>query len=255
MSSIQPLKVTVITACFNSEKHIRDCLNSVAGQSFKNIEHIIIDGGSSDNTIEVVKSFPSVTKWISEPDNGIYNAMNKGINLAGGDIIGILNSDDFYYDEFVIERIVKEFKKDNDLDAVHTNLYYVKNENTNINVRLWKTGEFKAGSFFKGWHPAHPTLFLKREVYKKYGLFDENFKLAADFEFMLRIFERYKIKSKYLPIETVKMRLGGATNKNLSNIIMGNKECLKAFSNNNFKTPALYPFYRILPKLRQFIIK
>ena len=248
--------VSIITVTYNSATLIADCLASVNSQTYPNIEHIIIDGASKDNTLEIIKATPNrVTKIISEPDKGIYNAMNKGIRLASGDIIGILNSDDLYVDENVIALIVKEFEKDDTLEAVHTNLYYVNSEATSKIVRHWITGDFKSGSFFKGWHPAHPTLFLKREVYDKYGLFDEQFKLAADFEFMLRIFEKHKIKSKYLPVTTVRMRLGGATSKNLKNIMRGNRECLNAFKKNNFKTPFLYPVYRLFPKLKQFINK
>lgn len=250
------MKISIITATYNSAHTIADCIKSVSNQNYENIEHIIIDGASKDNTLEIINALPNrVSKVISEPDKGIYDAMNKGIELATGDIIGILNSDDLYINDEVISTIINEFEHDNLLQAIHTNLYYVSSDDINQIVRHWKTGEYIRGSFFKGWHPAHPTLFLRKEVYSKYGLFNLNFKLAADFEFMLRIFERYGIKSKYLPITTIRMRLGGATSKNLKNILKGNRECLLAFSINNFKTPFLYPFYRILPKFKQFFHK
>ena len=250
------MKITIITATYNSAATISSCIASVNEQTYPDIEHIIIDGASNDNTLEIIKSMPNrVSKIVSEPDGGIYDAMNKGVKLATGDIVGILNSDDMYDNEKVIAKIAQEFKKDMNLDAVHTNLYYVSNNDVNRVIRHWKTGNFKSGIFFQGWHPAHPTLFLKREVYEKYGLFDDHFKLAADFEFMLRIFERYKINSKYLPVTTVRMRLGGATSKSLANIIKGNLECLNAFKKNNFKTPLLYPLFRLIPKFKQFINK
>lgn len=250
------MRFSIITATYNSSKTIIDCIRSVHEQQHLGIEQIIIDGASRDNTLQTIQSIPNkVTQIISEPDNGIYDAMNKGIRMATGDIIGILNSDDFYADSDVITEIANAFMADESLEAVHTNLYYVKNDQVDKVVRHWITGDFTQGSFFKGWHPAHPTLFLRKEVYEQYGLFNLDFKLAADFEFMLRIFEKQKIKSKYLPITTVRMRLGGATSKNLANIIKGNRECLKAFAVNGLKVPYLYPLYRILPKLKQFINK
>lgn len=250
------MKISIITATYNSAAHVASCIESVNSQTYPYIEHIIVDGASKDNTVEIIKTIPNrIVKIVSEQDKGIYDAMNKGVKMATGDIVGILNSDDLYTNNDVIETILNEFKNDETLDAIHTNLYYVNSEDTNKIVRHWITGDFTPNSFFRGWHPAHPTLFLRRNVYENFGLFDEQFKLAADFEFMLRIFEKYKIKSKYLPITSVKMRLGGATSKSLTNILKGNRECLKAFKKNGFKTPLLYPFFRILPKFKQFFNK
>lgn len=247
------MKVSIITATYNSSIYIVDCIGSTYNQTYNNIEHIIIDGGSEDNTIEIIKSQPNrVTKIISEPDGGIYDAMNKGIMLANGDIIGILNSDDLYIKNDIIEKIVEEFKNNPILDGIYTDLVYVRPYDINKIVRYWKTGEFKKGSFKKGWHPAHPTLFLKKSVYQRYGLFDLQFNLAADFDLMLRLFERYSINTKYLPIVSVKMRLGGATNKSIVNIVQGNIECLQSFKNNSLQTPLLYFIYRLFPKLFQF---
>lgn len=234
--------------------YISDCVKSVNNQSYSNIEHIIIDGASKDNTLEVIECFPNrVAKVVSEPDKGIYDAMNKGIKLATGDVIGILNSDDFFADSDVIQKIAKEFIENPELDGVYTNLYYVKQDDPETIVRHWKSESFKERSFFKGWHPPHPTLYMRRSVYEKYGLFDLNFSLAADFELMLRYFERYKIKTKYLPITTIRMRLGGATSKNFENVKKQNIECMEAFRTNGLKPPILYPFYRLMPKLLQFL--
>lgn len=248
------MKVSIITATYNSSNYIRDCIESINNQSYKNIEHIIIDGKSKDNTLNIINTLPNrITKIISEPDNGIYDAMNKGILLSSGDIIGILNSDDLYIDNNIISKIVEEFNADSTLDGIYTDLVYVKSSDINKIVRLWKTGEFKLNSFKKGWHPAHPTLFLRKRVYLKYGVFDLKFKLASDFDFMLRIFEKFNIKSKYLPIISIKMRLGGATNKSIKNILKGNKECIQSFNNNNIKATNFYLFYRLFPKLLQFL--
>lgn len=250
------MKISIITATFNSAATVADCISSVNEQSHDNIEHIIVDGVSKDKTLEVINSISNrVVKIISEPDKGIYDAMNKGIQQATGDIIGILNSDDLYINENVISDINKAFESDDSLDAVHTNLYYVRYSNPEQIVRHWITGEFTSGSFSHGWHPAHPTLFVRKRVYEQYGLFDLNYALAADFEFMLRIFEKYGINSKYLPITTVRMRLGGATSKNLKNIIKGNQECMQAFKKNDIKVSYIYPLIRLLPKLKQFINK
>lgn len=247
------MKVSIITATYNSEAHIADCIKSVDSQTYNDIEHIIIDGASNDNTIKTIMDMPNrVSCIVSEPDKGIYDAMNKGINCATGDVIGILNSDDFFTSDDVVESIVKEFAYDSALDGIYTNLYYVIRNNPDRIVRYWVSNSFKKRSFFKGWHPPHPTIYLKREVYEKYGNFNLDFSLSADFELMLRFFEKYNIKTKYLPIVAVKMRLGGASSKYLKNFSKQNIQCINAFRVNGFKPPLLYPIYRLLPKLLQF---
>lgn len=248
------MKVSIITVCFNSETTIKDAIESVVKQDYKNIEHIIIDGNSKDNTLNIINSYSHFAKIVSEPDKGIYDAMNKGIELATGDIIGTLNSDDIYNSADVISRIVKAFTNQN-FDILYGDLYYVKKHNINNIVRKWSSNNFTEGSFRKGWHPPHPTFFVKKEVYNKYGGFNLDFKLAADFELMLRFLEKFKIKSQYLNIPMVKMRLGGATNKNFKNIFNQNIECYRAFKENSLKVTILYPFYRILPKFLQYFRK
>ena len=250
------MKVSIITATYNSASTIRDTLESVNAQTYPNIEHIIVDGNSKDNTLELVKQYGKrVTKIISEPDKGIYDAMNKGIKAATGDVIGILNSDDFFDSPDVVANIARAFEEDSHLEGVYTNLYYVKKDDPITIVRHWKSEPFIEKSFFGGWHPPHPTLYLRKEVYTAYGLFNLDFSLAADFELMLRFFEKYKIKTKYLDITAIRMRLGGATSKNWENIRKQNIECINAFKVNGFKPPMLYPVYRLLPKLMQFFKK
>lgn len=247
------MKVTIITACFNSSRTILDCINSVNEQTHTDIEHIIIDAASTDNTLQLINSIPNrVTNIVTEPDKGIYDAMNKGIVLASGDIIGILNSDDLYTDNEVIKKIVQIFENSS-TDCVHANLYYVNKNNVDLIVRHWRTCDYIQGAFKKGWHPAHPTFFVRKEVYERFGLFNLNFNLAADFELMLRFLEHYKIKSTYLPQFIVRMRLGGATSKNIKNIIEQNIECYKAFKINKIKVSPLYSYYRLFPKLKQFL--
>jgi len=246
------MKVSIITATFNSEYTILDCIESVNQQTYTNIEHTIIDGDSHDSTIKIIKNNHSRVKLIiSEPDNGIYDAMNKGISIATGDIIGILNSDDLYTDDLVIEKVVEAFTNTK-ADCVYADLYYVKKDNTEKIVRHWRTKNYVPGAFKKGWHPAHATFFVRKEVYEKYDLFNLDFSLAADFELMLRLFERHHITSAYIPEPLVRMRLGGATSKSIKNIIKQNIECYRAFKVNDIKVSPLYPIYRLLPKLKQF---
>lgn len=248
------MKVSIITATYNSAKTIKDCLQSINCQTYKNVEHIVIDGESVDDTLKIIKEISPKTIIISEPDSGIYDAMNKGINIATGEIIGILNSDDLYVDETVISSIVYEFQNNPEIECVYADLFYVKKEEIEEITRIWKTGVYKKGSFAKGWHPAHPTLFLKRDLYKNYGMFNLKYGLAADFEFMLRIFEIKNVISKYLPKPIVYMRQGGATSKSVKNIIKQNFEILDAFKENGIKVSKLYSLNRIFSKLKQFRI-
>ncbi len=248
------MKVSIITVTYNSASTIRDTIESVITQDYSNVEHIIVDGASKDNTMNIIKSYgDKISRIISEPDKGIYDAMNKGIKAATGNIIGILNSDDFYTTTNVISRIVAEFMSDKTIDGVYSNLYYVKQDDPSIIVRHWISNPFKQRSFFRGWHPPHPTLYLKKEVYEKFGIFNLDLPLAADFELMLRLFEKYNIRTKYIDYTSIKMRLGGATSKNWTNIKNQNFECMKAFKINGFKAPVLYPIYRLVPKLLQYI--
>jgi len=244
--------ISIITATYNSARTIATCLKSVNDQTYKEIEHINIDGASVDDTLKIINSLPCrVSKVISEPDKGIYDAMNKGIAVSSGEVIAILNSDDLYIDETAIETVMKVFISTN-VDCVFADLLYVDKNNTNKIIRRWRTGIYKPGSFNKGWHPAHPTFFLRKKVYDDYGFFDLSYKLAADFELMLRMFEKYKISSIYLPLPLVKMRLGGATNKSLINIYNQNIECIRAFKKNRIQISILYPVYRLIPKLKQY---
>ncbi|UOU96724.1 glycosyltransferase [Chryseobacterium daecheongense] len=246
------MKISIITVCWNSEKYLKTAIESVLYQTYDDIEYIIIDGGSSDNTLNIIKSYEQLfngrMRWISERDNGIYDAMNKGIVLASGDVIGLLNSDDFYISENSLKEIADCFLQ-NDVDSVFADLYYVKENNVDKIVRKWETGERK--SFVRGWHPAHPAFFVKKSVYDKYGLFDLNYRIAADFEIMLRFLEKNEISSFYFKNFILKMRLGGESNKNFSNIKKGKNEILHAFKKHNIKISLYYPYKRWILKLFQ----
>jgi glycosyltransferase involved in cell wall biosynthesis len=244
--------VTIITVSYNSASTIKSTLQSVAAQSYPYIEHIIIDNKSTDETLSIVKQFHHVKKIISEPDNGIYDAMNKGIKHATGNIIAILNSDDFFENSTVVQDVVNSFNTSGAL-IVYGNLYYINKEDTSKIVRSWKSSPYKQNAFVYGWHPPHPALFVKKEVYSKYGLFDISLNISADFELMLRFIEKHKVKTFYLDKFLVRMRLGGASNTNLKNIIIGNLNVKKAFENNNISYKFYYPVLRLMPKLIQFI--
>lgn len=249
------MKVSIITVCFNSKDTIEEAIKSVLSQSYKNIEYIIVDGGSTDGTLEVIKKYDKyISKWISEPDEGVYDGMNKGIKLATGDIMGFLNSDDFYADNGAIESVVNTIKE-KDVDCLWGDLVYVNRENTNKIMRYWKSKPYEKGLFQKGWHPAHPTFFVKKWVYEKYGGFNLDFRIAADYEIMLRFLEKYKIKSYYIPKILVKMRTGGKSNKNLKNIIKANIECYKAWKVNGLSINPLVFLIKPASKIFQFFQK
>lgn len=246
------LKFSIITVCYNSEKFIASAIESVTSQTYQNIEYIIIDGGSTDRTNEIIESYSGRGfKHISEPDNGIYDAMNKGIKHATGDVVGILNSDDYYKEKNVISKIARHFQKHN-TDCIYANIDYVSPTHNDRIVRKWVSGPYKSNSFRKGWHPAHPGFFVKRNIFDSCGNYDLSYKLAADFELMLRFFEKCKISSYYFPESIINMRLGGVTNKNLKNILIQNIENFKAFKKNNLRVSIIYPFLRLVPKLKQF---
>ena len=235
----------------NSARTIYGCQRSVNSQLFQNIEQIIIDGKSGDNTLEIVKAEPSrVTVIVSEPDEGLYDAMNKGISLANGDVIGILNSDDLYIDDMVLQDVA-ELMTETGAESLFADLYYVYPENTDKIFRYWKTSSFVPGSFSKGWHPPHPTFFVRKEIYEKYGLFDTSLKVSADFELMLRFLEKHRISTCYLPRPILKMRHGGQSSGSLKNIITGNINCYKAFKKNGIRVSPFYFLYRAAPKVMQ----
>ena len=246
------MKISIITVCYNSAKTIEKTFKSLESQTYKNIEYIVVDGGSKDNTLEIVQKYKElIFLFVSEPDKGLYDAMNKGIKMATGDVIGLINSDDLFCDSKAVEKVVDVFKKNKNLDSVYADLFYVSQNDTDKIVRRWTTGNQKP--FKYGWHPAHPTFYIKKNVYEKFGLFDLSFKLAADFEIMLRFLDKHKISTTYLEEPLVKMRLGGETNKSLKNIYNQNVECLRAFKKNDLKVvKLLYPFFRIIPKFFQF---
>lgn len=207
------LKISIITATYNSGKTIRDTLSSVLNQSYKNYELIIKDGGSNDNTVEICREYENIfegkLKVISEPDKGIYDAMNRGIDNASGDIVGILNSDDFYTSDDILDRIAKEFSANKDLDAIYGDIHFVSPDNLTKCTRYYSSSYFRPSLLRFGFMPAHPSFYVRKEVYDKYGLYDLQFRTSSDFEWIVRLFAKYHIRAKYIKKDFVTMRTGG----------------------------------------------
>ena len=248
------MKISIITASYNSSATIGDTLQSVAMQNYDNVEHIIVDGASSDNTLEIIGYFPHVSKVISEKDKGIYDAMNKGVAQATGDVVGILNSDDVYTDRFVLSKVMNEFAKKN-VDAVYADLQYVKYNDLEKVTRTWHSGNFSKRKFYYGWMPPHPTFFVRREVYEKAGNFNCALRSAADYEFMLRVLLKNDFKVSYIPEVLVKMRTGGMSNATLRHRLRANREDREAWRINNI-TPYFFTIpFKPLRKVLQFIFK
>jgi glycosyltransferase len=246
------VKISIITATYNSAATIRDTLESVSRQDYSDVEHIIIDGLSKDETLQVVSDFPHVSTSISEKDGGIYDAMNKGINIAKGEIVGILNSDDFYADEKVLSKVAEVFQVTG-CDALYADLQFVDRENVTRVVRSWRSGDYKPGLFEWGWMPPHPTFFVKRKLYDQYGVFNLSLRSAADYELMLRFIHRYKVKLSYIPRVIVKMRMGGVSTSSISNRLKANREDRKAWEINNLKPNFFTFFLKPARKLVQYI--
>lgn len=230
------MKISIITCVYNNKDTIKDAIESVLNQTYNDIEYIIIDGNSNDGTIEVVRSYGNrIDKFITEEDDGIYDAMNKGISLSTGDIVGILNSDDFYIDDKVIEEVVKEFDKSG-CDSVYADLIYVNPDNLEKTVRYYNSSYFNPSRFAYGWMPAHPTFFLKKKIYNKYGFFKTDYKIAADYELLVRLLGKNKVSYTYINKPIVKMRIGGVSTSGIKSNHILNKEIIRACKENEVYT-------------------
>jgi glycosyltransferase involved in cell wall biosynthesis len=248
------MKISIITVCYNSANTIKDTITSVASQKHSDREHIIVDGASRDGTVNIVKNSTSVTKFVSEADKGIYDAMNKGLALATGDVIGLLNADDFYADDTILTQVAEAFK-DASIQACYADLVYVDQKDTSRVIRYWKSRDFKLGLFKWGWMPAHPTFFVRKEVYDQFGKFDLQFPRQADFELTMRFLEIKQIKSRYIPKIWVKMRIGGASNNSIKGVIKGNLEAYRACKKHQLNVSPLFVIKKVLSRIPQFFSK
>jgi len=249
------MKVSLITVTYNSEKYLDDCIRSVIMQSHGNIEHIIIDGKSTDRTIDIIRKYGDhISKWISETDRGIYDAINKGIKMATGEIVGILNSDDILVAEDVIESIVKAFRENN-VDTVYGDLEYVAAADTNKILRIWKGRPYKRSRFRYGWMPAHPTFYIKRSLIERFGYYENHYITAADYEFMARYLYKNKVSSFYLPMLIVKMRMGGQSNRNFYQRLRANRRDFLAMKRNSIPFAFFVSILKPLIKVHQFYKK
>ncbi|HEX3033790.1 MAG TPA: glycosyltransferase family 2 protein [Thermodesulfobacteriota bacterium] len=267
------MKFTIITAVYNNAAHLESALKSVLGQTYANLEYIVIDGGSTDGCVDILRQAQDDLlrsgggrtgqaqddtlrqaqgdrkfKWISEPDNGIYEALNKGIRLASGDVIGILHSDDVFTDEHVIEKVAAIFEKRN-AHLLYSDLEYI--DKNNKTFRKWRSGKFKSLRF--GWMPPHPTLFVKKSLFDKYGLYDTRLQISSDYEMVLRLFGKENLRVSYLPEVTVKMRTGGASNRSIGNIVQKSREDYLALKSNHMALPFFTLLCKNVRKVGQFV--
>lgn len=250
------MKISIVTIAYNSAQTIEATLQSVIQQDYPDIEYIVIDGGSSDGTQAIVQKYlHRIAHFSSEPDKGIYDAMNKGVRAATGDVIGVLNSDDFYADASVIRDVVSTLKANPECEALYADLVYVDRAHTDKVTRYWKAGQFNRLRFRQGWMPPHPTFFVSRSAYDRFGLYSLDLKSAADYELMLRFLYKHKIRCCYLPRVITRMRVGGESNVSLKNRLRANKEDRKAWTMNGLR-PAWYTLtLKPISKIGQFIRK
>lgn len=217
------VKLSIITATWNSSKTLTATLESLASQTSQNFESIVVDGGSTDSTVEIIQSSSVVARWVSEKDRGIYDALNKGIRMAQGEYVGFMHSDDIFASDSAVESLLSHIDKHNS-DAIYADLQYVKKDDVNAIVRHWKSGDLDYDKFKWGWMPPHPTFYMKKSLYEKYGMFDLSYRIAADYDSLMRYLYTNKVSPSYLPEVLVKMRVGGASNRSLKNIIQKSME-------------------------------
>jgi glycosyltransferase involved in cell wall biosynthesis len=247
------MKVSIITITYNSAQTVEDTIRTVVEQDYPNLEYLIIDGKSKDSTLKIVEKYKDrISKVISEKDNGLYDALNKGIKNATGDIVGMLHSDDLYSNYQVISKVVKKFEEDPTVEGVYADLVFVNRNDVNKPMRVWESGEYKEDAFLQGWMPPHPTFFVRKEVYEKFGGFNTGLKLSADYELMLRLIHKNKIKVSYLKETIVKMRMGGVSNVSFFVKLKANLEDKMAWKLNGLKPNITTMLMKPLRKIKQY---
>ncbi|WP_224994875.1 glycosyltransferase family 2 protein [Cesiribacter sp. SM1] len=242
------MKISIITVVYNNVNTLRDTIESVLSQDYADIEYIIVDGKSTDGTVELVQSYGNrIQKFISEKDEGLYDAINKGISIASGEIIGLLHSDDLFHKTTALRQVVEAFRQQQ-VDSVYADLHYVDKNDTWKVIRNWRSGNYHRESFRRGWMPPHPTFYVRRSIYETYGLYDTAFKSAADYELMLRYLYKHNISTHYIQETLIDMRVGGTSNHSILNRLRANREDYIAWKKNNL-SPSFYT--RILKPLRK----
>lgn len=245
--------VSIITVVLNNKKTVEDTIKNIINQSYEKIEYIIIDGGSTDGTLEIINEYKEkIDKLISEPDKGIFDAMNKGIKIAKGEVISFLNSDDLYAGYSVIKKVLSTMKKF-DVDSCYGDLIYVDRVNPSKRIRFWKAGKFERNNFKKGWMPPFPTFFVKKYIYEKYGLFNLDFPVVADYELMLRLLYKNNISTAYIPEIVVKMRTGGISKPSIINVIKNTLSCYRAWKANGLRPKTITFLLKPFSKVNQFL--
>lgn len=246
------MKISLITSTFNSAATVQATFDSVRAQCLEDFEYIVVDGGSKDSTLSIIEqNLDIIDHYVSEQDNGIYDALNKGILLATGDVIGFIHSDDLLASPQVLQRISDAFNE-SDIDAVYADLLYVDRINSEKIIRHWKSQPYKASLFYRGWMPAHPTFYLKKSLYLKHGLYDTSFRISADYELMLRMLLKHQISAAYIPEVFVKMRVGGESNVSLKNRWRANQEDARAWKKNGLRPYAWTRWIKPISKVVQF---
>lgn len=246
-------KISVVTVCYNSADTLEATLQSVAAQSHDAVEHVVVDGGSTDGTVEILARWKDrLAVVVSEPDRGLYDAMNKGIGLATGDVIATLNADDLYADADVLRDVAAVFDADPGVQATYGDLLYVRRDDVNAVVRVWRSGRPGPRGIARGWHPPHPTFMVRREVYARCGLFRLDYKLAADIELLVRFTGKCRVPLHYIPRVLVRMRMGGVSNRRVSTVIAQNRWVLTAYRDNGIARSPLLMLYKLVDRLRQY---
>ena len=251
------MKVSIITITYNSAITLRDTMEAVLSQTSKNIEYIVVDGASKDDTVKIIKEYESKfngqMRWVSEPDKGLYDAMNKGIRMATGDIVGIINSDDFYHRTDVIAKVVEGFQE-NGIEAIYGDVRFVNPDNLDKTVRYYSSKHFSPQLFRYGFMPAHPAFFTYRRYFEEFGYYKTDYKIAADYELLIRFLYTHKLKSKYLPLDFMKMRMGGTSTASIKSNILLNKEIVRACRENDIWTCMPLLFLKYFIKIFEFYL-
>jgi len=247
------MKVSIITVTLNSAATLATTMESVRRQDYGDIEHILVDGASRDTTVDIIRSYPHVARFISEPDQGLYDAINKGIRLATGDVVGILNSDDFFPSSSIVSRVAEELRT-RQVDAIFGDVAFVRGDNLDRIVRLYSSGKFHPRQFAWGYMPAHPSFYVRRRCYQDFGLYQTDYRIAADYELLMRFLHRHHVSYAYVPLTMVHMRTGGVSNKSIRSRYVLNQEIVRACGENGVTTSlarlSLKYFFKVFEYIR-----